>query len=373
MNNDFAVFSCKLLEQQNPAPVLERLLESLGGLKTKVSCGDLVLIKPNFVAPFPTATTDLAFIDFFIHKIREAGAIPVVGESSGYEFDTEKTLEILGIRTFLGERRVDMLNLEDYGYVRIELGAGLPSVEVARMALEAKLIINLPVLKGHSITKITGAVKNFFGLLSKSSRRKLHCHRLHDAIARLPIKFENVLHFVDARKLLTRAVFGETKPLDFCLAGRNPFTLDHFGSKLLRICPDSVRHLQHVPEYELHGVIPQTLHELKEMESLKDKFHRMMYSVFYWLDEAKSRALGGKSIIPYLHWNFGVHPVLNDLTSVELRRLAELCPIGAIDVYRKKIIREKCVMVRCLKCFRDGPPGSVSLKGINSPKDKKSK
>ena len=33
------------------------------------------------------------------------------------------------------------------------------------------MLVNLPVLKGHTITKVTGAVKNTFGLLSRESRR----------------------------------------------------------------------------------------------------------------------------------------------------------------------------------------------------------
>jgi len=241
------IYSKKLRETDSPSPVLENLLNSLDGLNDRVNQGDIVLIKPNFVAPFPKATTDLASIDFFIDEIRKTGAIPVVGESSGFEFDTEKTFQILGIRTFLEKRGVEIINLDQHPFRVIELGNGLPTVEVAEIALKSKLIINLPVLKGHSITKVTGATKNFFGLLSKSSRRKLHCCRLHDAIVALSLKFEKTLHFVDARNLLTRAVFGETKPLNFCLAGSNSLALDHFGSQLLGINPNAVHHLQNIP------------------------------------------------------------------------------------------------------------------------------
>jgi len=157
----------------------------LGGLEGWVQSGDLVLIKPNFVAPLPEATTDISFIDFFIRKIREISAIPIVGETSGYEFDTKLTLDILGVPSFLQKRDVEMVIFEETDFQRIELGHGLPTVEVADVGLRAQLIINLPVLKLHPITKVTRAVKNLFGLLNRDSRRALHCHRLHDGVPSL--------------------------------------------------------------------------------------------------------------------------------------------------------------------------------------------
>ncbi|NQU41749.1 DUF362 domain-containing protein, partial [bacterium] len=156
VNSDTIVQSRKLTEWDDCEPVLEDLLQAVGGLESRVRPGEVVLIKPNFVAPFPKATTDLHFIDFFIRKIREAGAIPVVGEDSGYEFDTEMTLQVLGVRDFLRERDVEMVNLSDFNYVKVHLAKDLPDMEVAELALAAGLIINLPVLKGHVITKMTG-------------------------------------------------------------------------------------------------------------------------------------------------------------------------------------------------------------------------
>ena len=364
------VFSQELSDHENPASVLEELYQSIVGHKHPFGAGDLVLIKPNFVAPFRHATTDFEFIEFFITKIQEMNAVPVVGESSGYEFDTEKTLHILGVYSFLRDRGVEILNFEQHGFMQVALGQGLPSVEVAEVALEAKLIINLPVLKEHSITKVTGAVKNLFGLLSKSSRRKLHCRYLHKGIARLASMIGQTLHFVDARRSVTRAVFGELNPLGYCLAGTNPFVLDHFGSRLLGVNPDAVLHLNNVPIYELQGAVPNFFLRPQNKESYKEKFHRIMYSVFYWMDEVKCSLVNGNSILPTLHWYLGFHPVLRKHTEEELAQLAELCPADAISLEKRCIIRERCATVRCLRCYLDGPQGSVKLKGLNPPKSR---
>lgn len=353
-------------------PVLGELLAALGGLEGRVSAGDRVVIKPNFVAPFPAATTDLAVIGWIAERVRDAGGVPLVAESSGYEFDAEATFKVLGVREFCAQRRIDLVNLDDAEYVRMRLSETGHEVELARCAAEADLVINLPVLKGHTITKVTGAVKNFFGLLSRESRRRLHVSGLHAGIADLAGRFPSSLHLADARQLLVRAVFSTVRPLGFFLAADDPFALDHFGSGLLGVDPDSVRHLSRVPDYEIDGALPEGRDELSRRDTARDRVHRAMYSAFYLVDEVRSRTVGGTSIIPHLHWTLGVHPALAEgLSDAELERLASICPVGAIDVQARRIIAEKCRPVRCMTCLREAEPGSVVLKGLNPPKEQK--
>ncbi|MCD4831888.1 MAG: DUF362 domain-containing protein [Anaerohalosphaeraceae bacterium] len=371
LNDKKIVFSRKLSDSSSVNDVLDDLLIALGGLEDKAGPGDIVLIKPNFVAPFPKATTDLVFIDFFIDKIRQCGATPVVGETSGYEFDTEGTFKILGVDAFLKQKGVELINFETQQYVKIDIGQGFKPVEVAEIATQAKLIINLPVLKGHSITKVTGATKNLFGFLSKSSRRYLHCHRLENSISALARYFTNVIHIVDARHLLSRAVFGEPAPLGFCLAGKNSFAIDHFGSKLLGISPDSVKYLSDTPGYEIDGALPGDLTDCRKEDSLKQKLHRAMYVTFYFVDYIKCKVFKGESIIPSLHWYLGIHPEIGSVSDEELKILAGRCPVGAIDVEKRKIIREKCIKVRCLQCYCQAEPEKIVLKGFGRPKGNK--
>ncbi len=96
--------------------------------------------------------------------------------------------------------------------------------------------MNLPVLKGHTITKVTGAVKNIFGLLSRESRRQSARQRAATPASRHSSRhFPNALHFVDARNLLVRAVFSDVQPLGFFLAAEEPLR-----ARPLRV--DAARH-----------------------------------------------------------------------------------------------------------------------------------
>jgi len=364
-----SIYAARLSRDEAPGRVLQSLVEQ-SGILAKIKQGDKVLVKPNYVAPFPLATTDSRILEFFIQALKDLGARPVVGEMSGYEFDTEATIKILGILPVLERHGVEFVNFEQAPYESLELDNGM-QVEVARIAREVDLIVNLPVLKGHTITKVTGAVKNLFGLLSRNSRRRLHCRRIHAGVAALARSFPAAVHCVDARSLLDRAVFGASKPLNVCMMGSNPFALDHFGSKLLGIDPDSVYHLEHVPSYTVTGDIPPVpVTELRSKNSLKECFHRMVYSSFYYLDELNCGLLGRNSVIPELHWQLGVHP---DVSRVDQERIAEvcaLCPVEAIDPEKRVVRKERCITVRCLRCYQYDPTGQVVLKGLNPPKGK---
>jgi len=361
------VFCERLADGQPPAPVLDALLTHLGGFGVDLAAGTRVLIKPNFVAPFAHATTDLEVIDFFVTRLREAGAVPVLGESSGFEFDTEAAFAVLGVGDYARRRDLELVDFEHGRYVEVDLGDGLGGVEVAEAALEAQLILNLPIIKGHTVTRVTGAVKNLFGLLSKPSRRRLHGYGLERGIAALAGKFPQSVHFVDARRRLARAVFAEAEPLGYVLAGRDPFALDHLGASLLGFDPASVGHLRSAPAYEIRGVTPELPARLDGRNSLRERVHRGIYSAFYWLDQRKVSLVGGESILPDLHWYLGVHPVLAQLSRAEAEAVAASCPVGAIDVEGRRIVKQECRRVRCLRCYREHE-GLVQLGGLNRPR-----
>jgi len=60
-------------------------------------------------------------------------------------------------------------------------------------------------------------------------------------------------------------------------------------------------------------------------------------------------------------------PMLSN-TNDQMEELASICPVGAIDAKRCKIIKKKCIKVRCLKCYRESEPGRIILKGFGRPK-----
>ena len=78
-------------------------------------------------------------------------------------------------------------------------------------------------------------------------------------------------------------------------------------------------------------------------------------------DVAFSKVFGGKSIIPWVNYYLGVRPVLIPERSGECSECAKLCPVNAIDLEGKRIIAERCMTLRCMRCVESCPHGAFKL------------
>ncbi|MEG1686930.1 MAG: DUF362 domain-containing protein [Angelakisella sp.] len=208
--------------------------------------GGTVAIKPNLVLPSPAeegATTHPQIAAAVIDWLREQGVTDLfVAESAWVGADTAEAARVCGFETLCKVKNVPFYDLKQDGFVTRTV-AGVP-MDVSRRMLEADLIVNLPVLKGHCQTGMTCALKNMKGCLSDSSKRQFHALGLHKPIAALNSILPRQLAVVD----------GICGDLDFeeggspvyggCIyAGTDPVLLDCYGAVLLGFLPDEIAYL----------------------------------------------------------------------------------------------------------------------------------
>ena len=134
-------------------------IDNLGGIEKYVNPGERVLIKPNFVSPRPPpTTTDVRVIKATALQVKDAGAKPIIGESSSAMtywwregMTTEDVMDLLGMTDIAREINVDLEAFDKEGIfrsvkVKIPGAIVLPEVEIAEIALKVDKIIPLPVL-----------------------------------------------------------------------------------------------------------------------------------------------------------------------------------------------------------------------------------
>jgi uncharacterized protein (DUF362 family) len=170
----------------NPDAMFDLGIQELGGMGTFVQKGQKVLIKPNIgwdVIPDLAANTNPLLVKRIIEHCLKAGAKEV------YVFDhtidnwvncyknsgIEKSAKSAGAKVVPG-------NSESY-YQNIEIPGGikLKSAKVHELLLETDVFINVPVLKDHSSTRMTGCLKNNMGLVW--DRGFWHSNDLNQCIA----------------------------------------------------------------------------------------------------------------------------------------------------------------------------------------------
>lgn len=364
---------------------LESLIEPLGGLVKLIKPGDRVLIKPNLVAPFPHAVTDLKLLTSLVEQIRDCGGKPLIGESSGFEFDTETTFKILGINDLARYLNVRMVNFDKEEFVPIKLdGAGGHEVKIPKIVLETDKLINIPKLKRHSLTKATIGIKNLFGLLDYNSRRQLHAFGLERGIFALGQTIIPDLVIVDGSVVTERAVYGKQTKLNFLAASRNITAMDVFCCQYLKLNWQDVKHIKLSIEQNPYSLEFDTINVSKKNEtgndtrqaystpfiqkwndSLSKKIHRLSYQAIYLFDIIYNRVRKSHSIIPVLHYYFGIRPVLYSKRCNQCGHCLSVCPVDAILIHERRIDARLCMPVRCLECIPACPENAISVRGRN--------
>jgi uncharacterized protein (DUF362 family)/Pyruvate/2-oxoacid:ferredoxin oxidoreductase delta subunit len=153
-----------------------RALRAIGCYGEAELEGKRVLIKPNLASakhPSRCITTHPAVVGAVISCLKSRGAHVAVGDSpAGAVRGVRRVWSETGMIEVCRERRAELVNLEESGWEM--LSAGGRSYPVARAVLGFDYIVNVPKLKTHVLTLMTGAIKNMFGCVPGFQKSALH-------------------------------------------------------------------------------------------------------------------------------------------------------------------------------------------------------
>lgn len=172
-----AVVQCTTYAPKAVRRAVFEALSLLGGPERFIRPGWRVLIKPNLIVPVGPdipAQTHPEVICAVAEWVREAGAIPLVGDSPAWG-DVQACLAALGIVERLNASGVEIVRLDRPVRILIE-GT---SIGLSRTALQADAIINLPKLKAHQQLGATFAVKNMYGCVVGKEKAFWHFAKGH--------------------------------------------------------------------------------------------------------------------------------------------------------------------------------------------------
>lgn len=171
-----AVNRCGSYDKEELAGAITGALEPFGGMREFAGAGRRVLLKPNMLSakdPSRAITTHPLFVEAVIDLVREAGGEPVIGDSPGGAVrGIRRVWDNTMMSDLAGRTSCELVNFEASGTETVD--TGICRFFVARPVLEADAVINLPKLKTHSLTLLTCAVKNMFGVLPGFRKAEMH-------------------------------------------------------------------------------------------------------------------------------------------------------------------------------------------------------
>jgi uncharacterized protein (DUF362 family) len=181
--------SRSLTDQAAIREAVAEAISRVGDLTDLVKPGRAVVVKPNVFAPRPAPTTTDPRVVVAVGELcREAGAGRVVvaeGRSISTaryrktENTTRACFAATGMDRAVAAAGFEIVYLEEDEFVEVEPPGAqvLKQAHVPRTILEADVLINLPVMKIHSLTTVTLAVKNLHGIVSDYDKLYQHCYR----------------------------------------------------------------------------------------------------------------------------------------------------------------------------------------------------
>jgi uncharacterized protein (DUF362 family)/Pyruvate/2-oxoacid:ferredoxin oxidoreductase delta subunit len=358
-----SVVRCSSYEADEIRVSLRRVLEPIGGIEAFVKPGQRVLLKPNLLAakdPMRAITTHPMLVEAVAEEVRRAGGDPFVGDSPGGAVrGIKRVWANTGMEEMAERTGLELVNFEASGSKGIRFGEH--TFYVAKPVLDADVIINLPKLKTHSLTLLTCAVKNMFGVIPGFRKGEQHkrCPKPEEFARMLVHLYKLVppsLTIVDAVLAMegNGPSSGQRRWLKILMAGGDAVAVDAVAGRLIGFPDGFVDTTRIATEMGLGEGSVERLEVVGE--AAKETAEG------FALPSNKVKKLVPRPLVKLVAPLVWVKPVIVPSTCTGCGFCAESCPVSTIvkegAVYR--IVDKHCI--KCLCCHELCPESSIEIK-----------
>ncbi|MGV8059267.1 MAG: DUF362 domain-containing protein [Smithellaceae bacterium] len=222
----------------SPAGITKAAINALGGIKSFISRGDVVVVKPNIGwdrLPAYAATTNPEVVATVTALCYEAGAkqVKVFDHSV---VDPRRCYKQSGISAAASAAGGMVSFIDDRKFRDMKLpGVALKSWPLYTEAIEADKFINIPIAKTHGLSTLTLGMKNLMGVMG-SSRGRIH-QRIDGSLVDLAMALKPTLVILDAVRILVAngpqgGDLADVRKLNTVVAGRDQVAIDAYGATL---------------------------------------------------------------------------------------------------------------------------------------------
>jgi uncharacterized protein (DUF362 family) len=229
-----------------------KALDAIGAAE-RLGDDKLIIVKPNLtLADAPPVTTNPGVVRAVIEYCKaHTRAEIAIGEGCGTG-TTGDVFQATGYTDLAREQGVGLIDFNTAPAVTLSNPNALQLKEFhLPVVAQDAFIISVPVLKDHSFTVTTIALKNMFGLAPSRfykgcwNKSKLHTPSTHKSVFDVCLYKAPDLSVVDATVALTGMhLSGTPKELGLILASFDPVAVDAVGSELLGHDPARIEYLQ---------------------------------------------------------------------------------------------------------------------------------
>jgi len=240
-----------LIKNGSPEEMAAKAFEMLGGVSHFIAKGDYVMVKPNMSwdrRPEYAATTNPELVSAVVTLCLNAGAKKVLIVDNTCN-DARRSYKNCQIQDMAGKAGADVRFVRDTHYVDTEIPGGttINRWPVHEEVFKVDKLINMPILKHHSLSGLTIGFKNMMGLVGGSRGR------IHRPFAESIVDINRVivpdLTVVDAIRVLRRngpsgGNLNDVDELNTVIAGTDRVLVDAWSARVFGTEPESLKYLE---------------------------------------------------------------------------------------------------------------------------------
>jgi len=226
---------------------VEKAVDLLGGIRQIIKPGQKVLINPSWVNTLTKreqATITLPEVTRAVaDMVKDAGARPIIAESSAVGIDTERVIAESGYKQIreMGYEVVDLKKTE-FTVFPVKNGKIFQEIQTYELVKEADVIIPVAKLKTHDQAELTLSIKKLKGLLTDKYKREFHQQGVFDGCVDWFSALRPQLAVVDAIYCQEGLgpVFGRPVEMDLIVAGHDLVAVDAVCGYITGFEPEEV-------------------------------------------------------------------------------------------------------------------------------------
>ncbi len=239
-----------MIQGDSPAQITKEAIAAIGGIKRFIAKGDVVIVKPNIGwdrTPEQAACTNPEVVKALVELCVEADAKQVIVMDNTIN-PARRTYARSGIAKAAKEAGAKVPYVNPHHLKKMALnGEWFKEWEVYTDFVEADKIINVPIAKTHSLSRLTMGLKNWLGAVG-GARNQLH-QGLDYAMIDLAKFFKPALTVLDAYRILVRngpqgGRLSDTQLNKIVVAGVDYVAVDALGATFFDIKPEELPYLQ---------------------------------------------------------------------------------------------------------------------------------
>lgn len=363
MNSKVSIVKCVNYQPENIFEATKKALENIGGLGSFIKPGSRVLVKPNLLMakePQYAITTHPEIVRCVIRLLKGLDAKIFVGDGpsvwDGQSKNVEEVYERTGIKKICSEENVKL--------VKFDKRRWRGKFPLTTWLDDCDYLVNVPKFKTHTLTTLTGGIKNLFGLVSDTFKTELHKNYFdkEDFAGILVDVLEEAkptITIVDAVSSMHGdgpATSGKIRNTGLILVGSDAVAIDSILALIMGLEPQDILTNKEAGRRGL-GVT-----DIGSIEILGEKLSDINNEPFELPVTSMLNSKIPRPIINIAKKLIKYYPCVEEDNCIKCAACIQICPQRCVSMKNGKIDFDYSICISCFCCQENCPNAAIYIK-----------